>query len=97
MASDLEATSRALCARGKGILAADESPGTLGKRFKATPCLSHLENSEENRRAYRELLVTSDIGAHISGVILHEEMLVQSYVPPSRARTASIPPSIPPS
>merc|ERR1712176_393384 len=67
-----------LCASGKGILAADESPGTLGKRLKNTEELCHLENNEEIRRKYREILVTSDTGACFSGVILHEETLKQS-------------------
>ena len=67
-----------LCARGKGILAADESPGTLGKRLKNTPQLSHLENAEETRRQWREILLTSDTGSCFGGVILHEETLLQS-------------------
>jgi len=73
----LAASTTALCARGKGILAADESPGTLGKRLKNTPELAHLENVEETRRSYREILVTSDTGASFSGMILHEETLKQ--------------------
>jgi fructose-bisphosphate aldolase class I len=76
--SELESTIKALCASGKGILAADESPGTLGKRLKNTPELSHLENVEETRRRYREILCTSDTGARLSGIILHEETLLQS-------------------
>ena len=76
--SELESTIKALCASGKGILAADESPGTLGKRLKNTEELSHLENVEETRRRYREILVTSDTGGSLSGVILHEETLLQS-------------------
>ncbi|QDZ22971.1 fructose-1,6-bisphosphate aldolase [Chloropicon primus] len=67
-----------LCGRGKGILAADESPGTLGKRLKNTPELSHLENVEETRRQYREILVTSETGSCFGGIILHEETLLQS-------------------
>ena len=46
----------ALCAKGKGILAADESTGTIGKRFLPIG----VENNEENRRAYRELLFTTE-------------------------------------
>merc|ERR1711977_620903 len=69
----LQSSVDALCARGKGILAADESPGTLGKRLKNTKELEHLENVEETRRSYREILVTSDTGA-----IMHEETLRQS-------------------
>ena len=57
---------------GFGILAADESTGTIGKRFDAIK----LENNEENRRKYRELLFTApDIEKYISGVILYEETL----------------------
>jgi len=55
---------------GKGILAADESTGTIGKRF----AMINVENTEENRRKYRELLFTTpDLEKHISGVILFEE------------------------
>lgn len=53
---ELAATAAAICAPGKGILAADESTGTIGKRF--TPI--QVENNEENRRKYRELLFTAD-------------------------------------
>ena len=69
----LEDSIAQLCAAGKGILAADESPGTLGKRLKNTPELSHLENVEEIRRQWREILVTSDTGPYFCGVIMHEE------------------------
>ena len=59
---------------GFGILAADESVGTLGKKF--TPL--NIENTEENRRRYRELLLTTeDLEKHISGVILFEETVDQ--------------------
>lgn len=74
----LEDSIAQLCAAGKGILAADESPGTLGKRLKNTPELSHLENVEEIRRQWREILVTSDTGPYFCGVIMHEETLLQS-------------------
>jgi fructose-bisphosphate aldolase class I len=47
-----------IVAKGKGILAADESTGTIGKRFSQI----NTENNEENRRAYRELLFTSHKG-----------------------------------
>jgi fructose-bisphosphate aldolase class I len=71
---ELETTVRVLTAAGKGILAADESTGTIGKRF--TPI--GLENNEENRRAYREMLFgTHGIEHHISGVIFYEETLGQ--------------------
>ena len=61
--------------QGKGILAADESTGTMGKRLAACG----LENTEENRRKYRELLFTTDKARvqPISGVILFHETLYQ--------------------
>ena len=55
-AQELEATARALVAEGKGILAADESDGTIKKRFDPIG----VESTEENRRAYRELLFTTE-------------------------------------
>ena len=60
---------------GRGLLAADESTGTIGKRFDDIK----VANTEENRRAYRELLFTSpgDWGQYVSGVILYEETLYQ--------------------
>lgn len=59
---------------GKGILAADESTGTIGKRFNSI----NIENTEENRRNYREMLFTTpNLQDHISGVILYEETLMQ--------------------
>jgi fructose-bisphosphate aldolase class I len=72
---DLEQTARALVAEGKGILAADESDGTIKKRFDTID----VESTEENRRAYRELLFTTE-GAEefISGVILFDETIRQS-------------------
>ena len=54
--TELEATARALVAAGKGILAADESSGTIAKRFADVG----VESTEESRRAYRELLFTTD-------------------------------------
>ena len=70
----MEATARALVARGKGILAADESTGTIEKRFKAVGAGC----TEENRRAYRELLFTTPgLGEFISGVILFDETIRQ--------------------
>lgn len=72
---DLEATARALVAPGKGILAADESHPTIEKRFRSVG----VESTEENRRAYRQMLFTSPgIEAHISGVILFDETMGQS-------------------
>lgn len=72
--SEMEGTALALVARGKGILAADESTSTIEKRFR-----SHgIEPNEENRRAYRELLFsTPGLGAFISGVILYDETIRQ--------------------
>lgn len=72
--SELNATARALVARHRGILAADESTSTIGKRFAAIK----LESTEENRRLYREMLFTTP-GAtdYISGVILFDETLRQ--------------------
>jgi fructose-bisphosphate aldolase, class I len=73
--TSLEETARALVAEGKGILAADESDGTIKKRFDSID----VESTEENRRAYRELLFTTE-GAeeYISGVILFDETIRQS-------------------
>ncbi len=71
---ELAATAAALAAPGTGLLAADESTGTIGKRFDAIG----LENTEDNRRAYRSLLATTEgLSEHISGVILYEETLFQ--------------------
>lgn len=71
---ELETTARALVAPGKGILAADESTGTIEKRFKSID----LPNTEDNRRNYRDLLFTTKgIGDTISGVILYDETLRQ--------------------
>src|SRR5918997_952153 len=70
----LEVTARELVAPGKGILAADESFGTIGKRFEAVG----IESSEESRRAYREMLFTTEgIGEFLSGVILFDETIRQ--------------------
>ncbi len=71
---EMQKTVAELTARGKGILAADESSGTIEKRFKAV----NLASTEETRRDYRELLFsTPGINAFISGVILFEETLKQ--------------------
>ena len=70
----LEQTARALVAPGKGILAADESHGTIEKRFKAIG----VESTEATRFAYREMLFTTPgLGEFISGVILFDETLRQ--------------------
>src|SRR6185295_4315787 len=73
----LESTAKALVAEGKGILAADESTGTIKKRFDSIS----LESTEEARRDYRELHFTTE-GAeeYISGVILFDETIRQSAV-----------------
>jgi fructose-bisphosphate aldolase, class I len=71
----LEVTARALVAPGKGILAADESDGTIKKRFDTIG----VESTEENRRAYRDLLfTTAGMEEQISGVILFDETIRQS-------------------
>ena len=75
MGHDLEQTARALVAPGKGILAADESDGTIKRRFDSIG----IESTEENRRAYRDMLFTTAGAAdHISGVILFDETIRQS-------------------
>ncbi len=72
--STLVRIAKAMVAPGKGILAADESTGTIEKRFTSI----NVENTEENRRAYRDLLFTTKgIGDSISGVILYDETLRQ--------------------
>lgn len=74
-AQSLAAIAQAMVAPGKGILAADESSGTIKKRFDAI----RLESTEENRRAYRDLLFTTPGAAEfISGVILYDETIRQS-------------------
>ena len=70
----LNATAQKMVASGKGILAADESTGTIQRRFDAI----RVENTEQNRRDYRELLFRAADGmAHVSGVILFRETLYQ--------------------
>lgn len=72
--NELIATIEDLVIPGKGILAADESIGTIGKRFAAI----QLENNVDNRREYRSLLCTTpNLEQYISGVILFEETLSQ--------------------
>ena len=71
---ELESITRSLVATGKGILAADESAPTIEKRLKTVS----VPSTEENRRAYRELLFTTPgVQEFISGVILYEETLRQ--------------------
>lgn len=74
-AHELETTARAMVAKGKGILAIDESAPTIEKRFKTI----NLASTEENRRAYRDLLITAPGSAEfISGMILYDETMRQS-------------------
>jgi fructose-bisphosphate aldolase class I len=70
----LETIAGKLVAPGKGILAADESSGTIEKRLKSI----NVPSTEENRRAYREVLfTTAGVGEFISGVILFDETIRQ--------------------
>ncbi|HEY1708917.1 MAG TPA: class I fructose-bisphosphate aldolase [Rhizomicrobium sp.] len=71
---ELHRIATAMAAKGRGLLAADESSGTIKKRFDAI----NVENTEQNRRDYRELLFRSAEGMkHISGVILFDETIRQ--------------------
>ena len=71
---EMNKVAQAVVATGKGILAADESSGTIKKRFDAIG----VESTEENRRNYREMLFRSKEGMkHISGVILYDETIWQ--------------------
>jgi fructose-bisphosphate aldolase class I len=89
----LSKTAAAMVARGKGILAADESSGTCEKRFKSVG----VECTEENRRAYRNLLFSaSGIEQYLSGVILFDETARQkandgSPIPQYLAKKGIIP------
>ena len=76
MVDSIDDIAGKMVSSGKGILAADESTGTIGKRFDTIG----LENTEDNRRAYRELLLSCGdaMNNYISGVILFEETLNQS-------------------
>jgi fructose-bisphosphate aldolase class I len=75
MSTDLHDVARELVTPAKGILAADESSGTIKKRFDSIG----VESTEANRRAYREmLLTTADLADHISGVILFDETIRQA-------------------
>jgi fructose-bisphosphate aldolase, class I len=72
--SELESTARAMVAKSKGILAADESTSTIKKRFDSI----QLTSTEEARRSYREMLFTaSGIAQYVSGVIFYDETLRQ--------------------
>ena len=75
MSDAMRTIARDLVAPGKGILAADESTGTIGKRFDQIG----VPNTEDARRRYREMLfTTAGLGEHISGVILFDETIRQS-------------------
>ena len=75
--TELKETAKKLAQRGKGILAVDESTPTCGKRLAGIG----VENTEENRQAYRGMLFTTPgIGEFISGAILFEETLFQNHV-----------------
>jgi len=69
--AELKDIANRIVAPGKGILAADESTGTIAKRFAGI----NVESTLENRKNYRQLLFTSDMAQYISGVILFEETL----------------------
>ncbi len=72
--SQLETVAKALVASGKGILAADESTTSANKRF----ALVHVEETEENRRLYRQLLLTTpEAKGILSGVIFYDETFWQ--------------------
>ena len=91
--SDLHATAEAMVADGKGILAADESSGTIARRFADIG----VESTPENRRAYREALFgAADLAKYISGVILYDETIRQemsdgSTMPAYLAKQGMIP------
>ncbi len=71
---NLESTAKAMVADGKGILAADESVGTITKRFDTLK----IKSTEESRRTYRELLLTAPgVSEFLSGVILYDETIRQ--------------------
>jgi fructose-bisphosphate aldolase class I len=72
--TELETTIRDMVQKGRGVLAVDESAPTIAKRFKAID----VKSTEENRRAWRSLLVTTKgLDQYISGIILFEETLEQ--------------------
>jgi fructose-bisphosphate aldolase, class I len=74
---ELELTARSIVAEGKGILAADETPGTLTRRFAA----HRIESTPATRRAYRELFFTTrGVAEYIGGVILEDETIRQQSV-----------------
>jgi len=70
----LEEIAKKMCAKGKGILAADESTGTIAKRFKSI----NVENTEKNRLIFRQTLFSSEaMKNYIGGVILFDETIKQ--------------------
>jgi len=74
--AELKRNAEYICAPGKGILAADESTGTIAKRFDG----AQIPNEEENRRLYRQLLFTApseEVTKHIGGVIMYHETFYQ--------------------
>jgi fructose-bisphosphate aldolase class I len=75
LAKELVETANKIASPGRGILAADESTGTIKKRFDAVG----VENTEQNRASYRSAIFTApDVGKSISGAILFEETLFQN-------------------
>ena len=74
---ELRDTANRLAVSGKGLLAVDESTPTIGKRLAGI----NIENTEENRQAYRGMLFTAEgLGEFISGTILFEETLYQNHL-----------------
>ena len=74
---ELRDTANRLAVSGKGLLAVDESTPTIGKRLAGI----NVENTEENRQAYRGMLFTAEgLGEFISGTILFEETLYQNHL-----------------
>lgn len=72
---ELHTTAKAMVAKGKGILAMDESSGTCKKRFDK----AGIADNVENRRAYRDLLLTAPgLGDYVSGAILYDETIRQA-------------------
>ena len=71
---ELEEIAKKMCARGKGILAADESTGTIAKRFKSI----NVDNTEKNRLVFRQTLFSSNaMKNYFGGVILFDEKIKQ--------------------
>ena len=74
--NELKENAQLLASKGKGILAVDESTKTVGKRLAGIG----VENTEDNRKAYRGMLFTTEgLGKYISGAILFEETLYQNH------------------